>query len=165
MIEKATVFCEDLDHPECIAVHSDGSIWAGGEAGQIYRISADGSSTEVVASTGGFILGIAFSPDMSWLAICDLAKKCVWKLTMDDLKLSEFSTGAEGHTFNIPNYAVFDEEGNLTGGEFKMDMASIQCADLEGEKKGKLEGHLSSDDFFGVDAVSFLYLTLCRCSR
>jgi len=67
----------------------------------------------VVANTGGFILGIAFSPDMSWLAICDLAKKCVWKLDLDDFALTVFCTGAEGHTFNIPNYAVFDEAGNL----------------------------------------------------
>ena len=33
-----------LDHPECIAVHPDGSVWAGGEAGQIYKISADGKA-------------------------------------------------------------------------------------------------------------------------
>src|SRR4051795_10910728 len=67
-ISRAKVFCEGLDHPECLAVHPDGSIWAGGEAGQIYRVSADGSRVDDVASTGGFILGIAFSPDCSWLA-------------------------------------------------------------------------------------------------
>ena len=107
------VFCEGLDHPECVAVHRDGSIWAGGEAGQIYRISADGAKVEVVANTGGFILGIAFHPDMSWMAICDLGKKCVWKLSLADFILSVFATGAQDHSFNIPNYAVFDQLGNL----------------------------------------------------
>ena len=29
-------------------------------------------------------------------------------------------------------------------------MNSINCTDLEGEYKGKLEGHLKSNDFFGV---------------
>ncbi|GAA4050786.1 SMP-30/gluconolactonase/LRE family protein [Nonomuraea soli] len=52
-----------LDHPECVAVQpGDGSVWCGGEAGQLYRIAPDGSSCEQVASTGGFVLGIAFSP-------------------------------------------------------------------------------------------------------
>jgi sugar lactone lactonase YvrE len=113
MTGNAEVFCEGLDHPEGIAVHQDGSIWAGGEAGQIYRISPDGSKVEEVANTGGFILGIAFSPDMSWLAICDLGKKCLWKLQLEDLSLSIFSNGTEDHLFNIPNYAVFDQSGNL----------------------------------------------------
>ena len=41
----------------------------------------------------------------------------------------------------------------LTGGEFVVDMTSIVCNDLEaGQGKEKLEGHLKSDDFFGVEA-------------
>jgi hypothetical protein len=39
----------------------------------------------------------------------------------------------------------------LTGGSFIIDMTTITNADLEGEYKGKLEGHLKSDDFFGVE--------------
>ena len=73
-IRRAKVFCEGLDHPECLAVHPDGSIWAGGEAGQIYRVSADGKRIDEVANTGGFILGVAISRDGSWLAACDLKK-------------------------------------------------------------------------------------------
>jgi len=48
-----------LDHPEGIAVHPDGSVWCGGERGQIYRIAADGSASEEIASTGGFCLGLS----------------------------------------------------------------------------------------------------------
>ena len=43
----------------------------------------------------------------------------------------------------------FDGE-TLTGGRFVIDMTSIVCTDLSGETRGKLEGHLKSDDFFGV---------------
>ena len=32
-----------------------------------------------------------------------------------------------------------------------MDMTSLIVTDLEGEYKGKLEGHLKSDDFFGIE--------------
>jgi len=44
----------------------------------------------------------------------------------------------------------FNEE-KLIGGEFTIDMSTITNTDLEGEYKGKLEGHLKSDDFFGVE--------------
>ncbi len=113
LLSKSTVFADGLDHPECVAVHPDGTVWAGGEAGQVYRISADGKKVEEVANTGGFILGLAFSPSAKWLAICDLGKKCVWRLDLQTMKLERFADGAEGHKFNIPNYAVFDKKGNL----------------------------------------------------
>jgi len=33
-----SVFAEGLDHPGCVAVHPDGSVWCGGEEGQISRL-------------------------------------------------------------------------------------------------------------------------------
>ena len=38
----------------------------------------------------------------------------------------------------------------LVGGNFTVDMTSLIATDLEGDSKAKLEGHLKSDDFFGV---------------
>lgn len=112
-IRRAKVFCEGLDHPECLAVHPDGSIWAGGEAGQIYRVSADGKRIDEVANTGGFILGVAISPDGSWLAACDLKKHQVWRVDLKTGQLKAFATGADGHRFKIPNSVVFDDRGQL----------------------------------------------------
>ncbi len=80
---RASIFYDGLDHPEAVAVHPDGSVWAGGEAGQIYRLAPDGSVAEEVANTGGFVLGIAFNPDASWLAAWDLKRQCVWRLDLD----------------------------------------------------------------------------------
>lgn len=111
-INDITIFADGLDHPECVAVHPDGTVWAGGEAGQVYRISADGKFIEEVTNTGGFVLGISFSPDASWLAICDLKKKCVWKYDLHTKLLSVFSDGSS-RKFITPNYSVFDEQGNL----------------------------------------------------
>lgn len=112
-IEEVQIFAEGLDHPECIAIHPDGSVWAGGEAGQIYRITPDGKDIREVTNTGGFVMGIAFSPGAEWLAICDLKKKCVWKYELLTATLTCFSVGAEGRNFVTPNYPVFDSEGNL----------------------------------------------------
>ena len=134
-IEDVSIFADGLDHPECIAVHPDGSVWAGGEAGQIYRISADGSTVEEMNNTKGFILGLAFSPDASWLALCDLKNKCVWKLHLQTNELTVFATGAEGVYFGIPNYAVFSSTGKLyvsDSGAFRQVVGKIFCFDESG---------------------------------
>ncbi len=112
-LKKMSLFAEGLDHPECVAVHPDGSVWAGGEAGQVYRISPDGGEIKEVANTGGFVQGLAFSPGSEWLAVCDSGNKCVWKLALPTGELSVFCKGTDAHRFNIPNYAVFDAAGNL----------------------------------------------------
>ncbi|WP_299684392.1 YceI family protein [uncultured Dokdonia sp.] len=60
-------------------------------------------------------------------------------------------TGSHEGTIAIQKgHFTFNDEA-LTGGEFVINMRSITNTDLEGEYKGKLEGHLKSDDFFGVE--------------
>jgi len=135
-IEDIQIFADGLDHPECVAVHPDGSVWAGGEAGQIYKITDDGKTVTEVANTGGFILGIAFSPDCNWLAVCDLKNKCVWKLELITNKLEKFATGAGGTNLSIPNYGVFDKSGKLyvsDSGAFRQINGCIFCFDKDGE--------------------------------
>jgi len=60
-------------------------------------------------------------------------------------------TGSHEGTINLKSGFLTFNEGKLTGGEFVMNMNSLITTDLEGEYKGKLEGHLKSDDFFGVE--------------
>jgi len=55
-----------LDHPEGPVVHRDGSVWCGGERGQIYRIEPDGSSMGQAASSGGFSQGMAFDAEITF---------------------------------------------------------------------------------------------------
>ncbi|WKK66432.1 YceI family protein [Lutimonas zeaxanthinifaciens] len=59
-------------------------------------------------------------------------------------------TGSHVGSIALKQGSLEFKDGALTGGEFVMDMTSIENTDLEGEYKGKLEGHLKSDDFFGV---------------
>ena len=134
-INDISIFADGLDHPECIAVHPDGSIWAGGEGGQIYKISADGKTIEEINNTRGFVLGIAFSPDASWLAICDLKNKCVWKLLLAGNELKKFVTGAGDENFNIPNFPAFTKDGRLfvsDSGAFRQVTGKIFCFDNAG---------------------------------
>jgi len=59
-------------------------------------------------------------------------------------------TGQHNGAVNLKSGSFDFDGGQLTGGTFTIDMASLVCEDLSGEYKGKLEGHLKSDDFFGV---------------
>ncbi len=46
---------------------------------------------------------------------------------------------------------LVDADGLLTGGDFVIDLTSIDVQDLEGEYRDKLTAHLKSDDFFDVE--------------
>ena len=59
-------------------------------------------------------------------------------------------TGSHEGIISITSGHLNFDKDVLTGGSFQIDMSTITVTDLEGEYKGKLEGHLKSDDFFGV---------------
>jgi polyisoprenoid-binding protein YceI len=59
-------------------------------------------------------------------------------------------TGSHHGTINLSEGNLIFNGDTLSGGSFTVDMTSLVDNDLEGEWKGKLEGHLKSDDFFGV---------------
>jgi gluconolactonase len=101
-----------LDHPEGVAVHPDGSVWCGGERGQIYRLDPEGTSIDEIGSTGGFALGMAFDREGD-LFVCDLKHAAVFRLEVPTGRLQRFSDGAPGRPFRIPNYPAFDPAGRL----------------------------------------------------
>jgi sugar lactone lactonase YvrE len=114
-LERASVFFDAtlgpirLKHPEGIAVAADGAIWCGGDGGEIYRISPEGSGIEVVASSGGFTLGIAFD-SMGRLYTCDLGQKAVLRLDPATRQLERFASGGGGTMMRVPNYPVVDPD-------------------------------------------------------
>jgi polyisoprenoid-binding protein YceI len=59
--------------------------------------------------------------------------------------------GQHNGTFNLTEGVLVINEGNIAGGNFTIDMNSVAVLDLQGEDKGKLEGHLKSNDFFAAD--------------
>ena len=67
--------------------------------------------------------------------------------------VGEKLTGSHEGTISLKDGYFEMNNGKITGGEFTVDMKSINVTDLKaGKGKEKLEGHLNSDDFFGVDA-------------
>jgi gluconolactonase len=109
-IEQFAIFASGLDHPECLAFDRDGHLWAGGEAGQIYRIDASGQ-VQTVAALGGFSGGLALSPLDQMLYVCNPSLGVV--RVEPDGGHTVFATGAGGHTMVCPNYPLFDRSGRL----------------------------------------------------
>lgn len=60
-------------------------------------------------------------------------------------------TGEHTGKIKIKEGSLDMEGKKMVGGSFVIDMNSIENEDLSGEYKAKLEGHLKSDDFFGVE--------------
>ena len=60
-------------------------------------------------------------------------------------------TGSHTGTVALQSGALTFDGDKLTGGEFTVNMTTINTTDLEGDYKNKLDGHLKSPDFFGVE--------------
>ena len=61
-------------------------------------------------------------------------------------------TGQHSGTIAFKDGVLKFKSNKLTGGNFTVDMNSINVTDLKaGEGKEKLEGHLKAADFFGTD--------------
>ena len=60
-------------------------------------------------------------------------------------------TGSHEGTINLQEGALIFKGKKLVGGNFTVNMTTINTTDLEGKGKANLDGHLKSDDFFGVE--------------
>ncbi len=60
-------------------------------------------------------------------------------------------TGQHVGTINLKDGELVFKGNALKGGTFTVDMSTIVTTDLEGDSKKQLEGHLRSEDFFGIE--------------
>src|SRR5581483_9833498 len=84
--------------------------WAGGEAGQIYRVSPTGVR-EMVAEIGGFSAGLAWTPDDAEIFVCN-PKHGVVNVNRAGEWFVVHKRVAK-HELVSPNYGVFDTRGNF----------------------------------------------------
>jgi len=109
-IDRFDIFASGLDHPECCTFDRDGNLWAGGEAGQIYRIESSGH-VETIANVGGFCCGVALSPDDRELFACVSGIGIVRISKTGEHRM--FAIRAGDHQIVAPNFLVFDRRGRL----------------------------------------------------
>jgi polyisoprenoid-binding protein YceI len=74
-------------------------------------------------------------------------------------------TGKHNGTINLKEGYLEMEGENLVGGMFVIDMTTINVTDLSGDMKGKLEGHLKSDDFFGIENYPTASLVISNAKK
>lgn len=101
-----------LDHPEGVATGPDGTLWAGGEAGQVYRIDPDGGGAEEIASTGGFALGLCHDASGT-LYVCDAGRRAVLRVDPASGEVEVYCNSAAGTPLVAPNWPAFAPDGTL----------------------------------------------------
>jgi len=99
------------DHCEGVAWGPDGYLYAGGEAGQIYCVALADGSSEIIANLGVDALGIAVDAACN-LYVCSENGHCVFRVTQAGA-VSVYSRGTPEQPMCLPNYPVFDRDGNL----------------------------------------------------
>jgi sugar lactone lactonase YvrE len=110
MLDRFEELTGGLDHPEGVAWGPDGHVYAGGEAGQIYR-AAPGEEPEIVATTGGFIYGVTLDGGGNVYA-CDFGRAEVARVSPTGA-VESYSRGTDDRPLRVPNFCAFDADGNL----------------------------------------------------
>jgi sugar lactone lactonase YvrE len=95
-----------------VTVDADGTIWAGGEAGQFYRVDPASGSFLEAASSGGFLLGVT-ADGGRYVYGCDIKLRGLVRLTVETGSVETVITSVEGRALVNPNYAAFDRAGRL----------------------------------------------------
>lgn len=111
-VSDLAVVVDGLDHPEGVATAADGTLYAGGEAGQLYRVDADAGTFEQVADCGGFLLGLAVDGD-GFVYACNLGLRVVQRIDPSSGRVEVLTEGAPGRPLVNPNWPVFDPYGRL----------------------------------------------------
>jgi sugar lactone lactonase YvrE len=102
----------DLDHPEGVAWNPiDGRVYAGGEGGEIYAVTLDGS-VSIVGSSGGSMLGIAVD-GVGRVYACDAERGEVTRWDPRSGELGTYARGVGGMDMDTPNVAAFGPDGSL----------------------------------------------------
>lgn len=78
---------------------------------------------------------------------------------------SKVASAHEG-TINIQKGMLMIDHGTLVGGQFSIDMNSINNTDIESEEYStKLEGHLKDEDFFNVEEFPTATITIIKAVK
>ena len=64
----------------------------------------------------------------------------------------EITTKSHYGILDLKEGSIYVNNDGIISGKVVIDMNSINCLDMSGRGKNRLEGHLRSDDFFGVNS-------------
>jgi gluconolactonase len=123
------VLVDGLDHPEGLCWDpSAGVVWAGGEAGQVYRVQLEERRAEEVARAPGFVLGLGVD-GRGRLVLC-----CSEKGSLCLVEDGSVRTLQNGLT--SPNFPAFGPDGTLyvsDSGAWGADDGRVFRLSIDGE--------------------------------
>lgn len=158
-IYDVAVLATDLDHPECVNFGPDGRAYAGGEAGQLFRIGLEGA-TEIVATTGGGIGGLCLDGQGN-VYECNYGHPHVHRITPGG-EVSVYSQGSPDRPAVLPNYPAFDSRGNLyysDSGDFYKPNGCLYVVRPDGSTAHLFGDHLHFPNGLAIDAdEAWLYV-------
>lgn len=147
---------DGLDHPECVTVRSDGWVYSGGEAGQVYRFTMSNAEPEIFADVGGFVAGVTIAE--GHLVVCDAGNRRVVAIGPQ----GDISSLTEGTPLSFPNFTAFDPEGNLyitDSGDYYRDDGRLLVRRPSGSVEVLISSGLAYPNGLAVDpAGRWLYL-------
>lgn len=142
---EVRVIQDSLDHPECLAFGPSGTLYAGGEAGQIYRIDLEGKGCKEIANLGGgFVGGLALDADDSVYA-CTMKTHSVTRVIRDGTT-STFCDKVDGAPLKSPNFCVFHPTGDLyltDSGDYQHANGKLIRIHRDGTSESLLGDHLN----------------------
>jgi len=166
-VSEVRNFVTGLDHPEGVAVGRDGTLYAGGEAGQVYRISSDGKKVETLANTGGFCLGLTLDQKEN-IYVCDLGRRALMKVSQQG-SVTVVAEAVGDRKFTCPNFSVFDSRDNLyfsDSGQWKQANGVVCCMRANGRVEVFAEGPFHFANGLALDAAEqYLYVVESNLDR
>jgi sugar lactone lactonase YvrE len=124
-----------VDHVEDLAFEEDGTVWCGGEEGQVYRGRLDGKP-EVVARTPGRTYGFALGPDGACYC-ADVAEPGIYRIGSEG-EVERVSAGTEDRPALLPNDLFFLPSGELLfsdSGDWGGDNGCIYAIGTDGSTR------------------------------
>ena len=93
-----------IAHPEGVALDSTGRLWCGTETGDLISVDPHDPVPELMGSTGGFCLGLAFdSSDNCY--VCDMKHAAILRRDAATGRTETFADAG----IQVPNYPIVDE--------------------------------------------------------
>lgn len=109
-VHQVQIIQTGLDHPECVNFGSDGRLYAGGFAGQVYVMTPPNFELRQLVDTRGYLGGVATDADHNVYA-CDTTHRCIQRVDQKG-GITIFCDNAPDGPLVVPNYGSFDSLGN-----------------------------------------------------